>query len=187
MHSMAFLLERFGLFPFDVTTSPISGGSLVVYFSKTQRPRSDALEAMLDDERRIGIATAEPWRTFAARCGRHRERLKALVDAAVAKGQRVIGYGASARSSTLLNYCGIGRQQLQAIADKSALKHGLYSPGTEIQIVAPAQAFAERPDVVLLLAWNFRDEILAQIRAEHGWRGEVILPLPGDPAVIALS
>jgi hypothetical protein len=105
----------------------------------------------------------------------------------VAKGQRVIGYGASARSSTLLNYCGIGGEQLLAIADKSPLKHGRYSPGTTIPIVAPAAAFAERPDVVLLLAWNFRDEILAQIRAEHDWRGEVIVPLPGDPAVMSLS
>ena len=187
LHSMQHLLSRFGLIPFDVMTSPISGGSLVVYFSKSARPRSAALETMLADERRLAIAGAEPWRTFAARCERHRDGLRALVDAAVAQGKRIIGYGASARSSTLLNYCGIDQRHLRAIADRNPLKHGLYSPGAEIPIVPPERAFAERPDMVLLLAWNFSDEILNQIRAEHGWRGDVIMPLPGDPRVITLS
>ena len=140
---------------------------------------------MLKHEQRLGIASGEPWRTFAARCERHRERVRALVGA-VSQAKRIIGYGASARSSTLLNYCGIGSPELRAIADKAPLKHGLFSPGSNVEIMPPAQAFAERPDAVLLLAWNFRDEILAQIRRGARWHGTVIVPLPGDPAVVTI-
>ncbi|MDA1095631.1 MAG: SAM-dependent methyltransferase, partial [Chloroflexi bacterium] len=98
--------------------------------------------------------------------------------------KRIIGYGASARSSTMLNYCGIDNQLLDVIVDRAPLKHDTYTPGTDVLIVPPDRAFALEPDVILLLAWNFRDEILAQIRAEHGWKGQVIVPLPGDPTVI---
>jgi len=96
----------------------------------------------------------------------------------------MIGYGASARSSTLLNFCGINSSHLDLIADRAPLKHNTYTPGTDILIVPPEQALNEKPDVVLLLGWNFRDEILSQIRDEFGWRGEIIIPLPHDPVVI---
>lgn len=188
-HSLAslnMLLARHGLLPFDVTESPISGGSLVVYFSKTQRPHSSALEAMLAREARLGIAEAVPWQAFAVRVAKHRDHLRSLVDSKVKAGKRIIGYGASARSSTMLNYCGIDHRQLLAIADGNPLKHGLLTPGTDIQILAPAEAFALKPDVVLLLAWNFKDEILAEMATKLGWHGEVIVPLPGDPVELAV-
>jgi SAM-dependent methyltransferase len=185
LHSIEQLLERFALIPFDIATSSISGGSLIVYFSKTRRNGSEALDSMRERERRLGVAHAEPWRQFAERSLRHREKLRGLVDAAVARG-RVIGYGASARSATLMSCCGIDARHLRTIADRSPLKHGLFAPGTGIEIVAPARAFADRPDAILLLAWNFRDEILAHIRADHDWHGEVILPLPGDPTPVRL-
>jgi hypothetical protein len=184
LHSVGRLLDRFGLVPFDVTPSPISGGSLVVYFSKTARPHTAAYTAALQHEDALDIARAGPWREFARRCERHRGLLRALVEARKAEGKRIIGYGASARSSTMLNYCGIDCRLLDVIVDRAPLKHDTYTPGTDILIVPPARAFALKPDVVLLLAWNFREEILSQIRAEHGWSGEVIVPLPGDPRVI---
>jgi SAM-dependent methyltransferase len=185
LHSLQRLLGRFGLSPFDVEASPISGGSLVVYFSKTSRPRTAGYDAMLTRERDLGVGRAEPWREFAARSQRHATALLELVESRRAAGQRVIGYGASARSSTLLNFCGINARHLEVIADRAPLKHHTYTPGTDIPIVPPAEAFATRPDVVLLLGWNFRDEILEQMRTEHGWRGEVIVPLPGEAVVLA--
>lgn len=186
LHSLGRLLERSGLKPFDVTESPISGGSLVVYFSKAQRAQSGALRKMLERERSLGIGEARPWREFAERCARHRLALRSLVELKRAGGKRLIGYGASARSSTLLNYCGIDHRQLEMVADRNPLKHDRLTPGTDIPIVAPERAFASSPDGVLLLAWNFREEILAQIRAHHGWHGEVIVPLPGDPVVVEI-
>ena len=187
LHSIGRLLEKFGLFGFDVTTSPISGGSFVVYFSKTRRPHTDRFASAIAAENALGTGEAGPWREFAKRCERHRTVLRSLVEAKKAEGKRIIGYGASARSSTMLNYCGIDNRLLDVVVDRASLKHGTYTPGTDIPIVPPSDAFALKPDCILLLAWNFRDEILAQIRAEHGWAGEVIVPLPGDPSVIEIA
>ena len=184
--SLNMLLARHGLLPFDVTESPISGGSLVVYFSKTQRPHSAALDAMLAREARLGIADAAPWQAFAVRAAEHRDKLRSVVDRKVEAGKRIIGYGASARSSTMLNYCGIGHRQLLAVADGNPLKHGLLTPGTDVRILPPAEAFALKPNVVLLLAWNFKDEILAEMAAKYGWHGDVIVPLPGDPVELTV-
>jgi SAM-dependent methyltransferase len=186
LHSLARLLGRFGLRPFDVTTSPISGGSLVVYFSKTTRPASDAYTAALSHEARLGVGKEQPWIEFGRRARAHAGALTSLVAGERAAGRRVIGYGASARSSTVLNFCGIDAGQLESIADRAPLKHGLYTPGTGIPILPPARALATKPDTVLLLAWNFRDEILHQIRDEYGWHGRVIVPLPGEPSLVTI-
>jgi hypothetical protein len=187
LHSIALLIGKFGLKPFDLIVSPISGGSFVIYFSKAERPRMASFSEMWAHEEHLGIAKRAPWLEFARRCEQHRADLFKVVDAAKRAGKRIVGYGASARSSTLLNYCRINHRHLDAVADRSPLKHGRYTPGTDIPIVAPADAFALKPDVVLLLAWNFQDEIMSQIRSEQNWRGDVILPLPGDPRVVRLG
>ena len=184
LQSMSSLLGRFGLYPFDVTESPISGGSLVVYFSKTIRQVTAIYEEMLTRENSIGVGREEPWIEFGQRCRRHRSALRELVLSRCEQGKHMIGYGASARSSTLLNFCGINSSHLKVIADRAPLKHDTYTPGTDILIVPPDQAFSEKPDVVLLLGWNFQNEILSQIRDEFGWKGEIIVPLPHDPVVI---
>lgn len=186
LHSIEKLLARSGLRSFDVTESPISGGSFVVYFSKAKRPVSSQYEANLGRELDLEINRARPWREFAKRCQAHRESLHAMVESSKRKGKRLIGYGASARSSTMLNFCGIDRHYLDVLADRSPLKHDRYTPGTDILITSPKAAFATNPDMVLLLAWNFQDEIIAQIRAEQGWRGEVIIPLPGEPKTVTI-
>lgn len=187
LHSIEFLLRRFGLKPFDLMLSPISGGSFVLYFSKSERPLTATYSEMWKHEERLGIDQAAPWREFALRCRAHRDALKTLVTGVKDSGKRLIGYGASARSSTLLNFCNIDKRHLDVIADRSPLKHGRYTPGTDIQIMAPDNAFAPRPDVVLLLAWNFREEIMSQIRSDLNWRGDVILPLPGAPKIVRLE
>jgi hypothetical protein len=187
LQSMQLLLHQCELSPFDVSFSPISGGSCVVYFSKTGRKPTAEYLKMQEFEQKLGIGEVAPWQEFARRCERHRSALKLLVESAKRCGKRLIGYGASARSSTLLNYCGIDHRHLDVIADRSQLKHGRYTPGTNILITSPAEAFTRRPDGVLMLAWNFHDEILLQIRSEQGWQGEVIQPLPGEPQAKRLA
>lgn len=187
LYSIGRMLDRHGLFPFDVTTSPISGGSYVVYFSKTKREETSEFTAAVKAEEALGVGRAEPWREFARRCETHAKALRALVEARKNEGKKVIGYGASARSSTMLNYCGIDHRLLDVVIDRAPLKHDTYTPGTDIRIVPPDTAFALKPDVIVLLAWNFRDEILEQIRSEFDWKGEVILPLPGDPSIISVE
>ena len=101
-------------------------------------------------------------------------------------GTKMIGYGASARSSTLLNFCGIDHRHLVCIADGNSIKQGKFTAGTDIPIVSPDEAFAENPDTVLLLSWNFKDEILKIIRDQYQFHGRVILPLPNNPKIIEL-
>lgn len=187
-HSLATmeqLLRRAGLFAFDLDTSPISGGSLVVYCSKSRRPESRELAARREREAVAGTNTPDRWRTFSRQCVDHSRGLRAVVEECLASGAKIIGYGASARSSTLLNFCGIDHRHLLAIADRSPHKHGLLTPGTDIRVLPPAEALSLGPDTVLLLAWNFRDEILDDLR-EGGFRGRVIVPLPGDPRVLTI-
>ena len=185
LHSIQALLSRHGLDLFDVTESPISGGSLVAYFSRNSRAATVALSAKLEYEIQSGLATLAVWQEFGRRSMEHKDRLRALVDAEVSAGRKVIGYGASARSSTLLNFCGINHAQLDCIADQSPHKHDRYTPGTDILILSPEHAFARKPDTVLLLGWNFRNEILDRMRA-LGFHGRVIIPLPGAPEIVTI-
>lgn len=186
INSMAHLLERHGLWAFDLIESPISGGSIVLYFSKDKRAPSPALRDKLETEARSGLGLQATWERFAERCFAHRDRLAAMIREERARGGTIIGYGASARSSTLLNFCGINDRHLMCIADQNPLKHGKYTAGTNVPIVPPDVVFAKNPHAVLLLAWNFKDELLALLKSRFQFRGPVIIPLPNDPSVIAL-
>jgi len=106
-----------------------------------------------------------------------------MVESEIRTGKRLIGYGPSARSSTLLNFCGIDYRHLVCIADQSHLKHDRYTPGTDVLIVSPERALAERPDTILLLGWNFKDEILKRL-SDFGFRRNVIVPLPNQPQLL---
>lgn len=183
LHSINELLKRHHLILFDVTESPISGGSLVAYFSKTPRPAAAALQEKLALEEKSGLAKLVTWQQFAQRSLGHRRQLKDMIEAEIRAGRKVIGYGASARSSTLLNFCGIDSRHLSCIADQSTLKHDCYTPGTNVLVVSPERALAESPDTILLLAWNFQDEILARL-SDAGFHGNVIVPLPNEPQLL---
>ena len=179
--SMELLARSHGLNVFDVTVSPISGGSYVAYFSREIKNPSAALSEARAREERLGIAGAEAWRRFATRCKSHRDALRREFESLKSAGGRIIGFGASARSSTLLKFAGIASGMLACIADNNPLKSGRLTPGTNVPIVSSAEAFQLRPDAVLLLAWNFEEEIIREIQKTHGWSGPVLVPLPGQP------
>ena len=146
LHSINELLFRNNLYLFDVTESPISGGSLVAYFSKKKRGRTNELSAKLKWEQDQGISSLNTWQKFAEKSYQHRKKLKSLIEAEISVGKKLIGYGASARSSTLLNFCGINNQHLSCIADQNPLKHNTYTPGTDVLILSPDEAFKKTPD-----------------------------------------
>ena len=187
IHSLSLILSKYGLIPFDIDTSPISGGSYVLYFSKLKRAQSQKLINALKAEEELGVNQRAAWENFGARAFDHRQRLNKIIQDSKSDGKKIIGYGASARSSTLLNFCGINSSHLDAIIDRAELKQGLYAPGTRVPIVSPDSLLEIMPDVILLLAWNFEEEILQQIRQEHGWRGQVIIPLPECPRMVELK
>ena len=185
LHSINKLLLRHGLNLFDVAESPISGGSLVAFFSKEKRVVTGNLKDQLEREIREGIFSLEAWQDFAKLSFEHREKLKSMIDAENLLGKKVIGYGASARSSTMLNFCGIDHSHLACVADQNALKHNRYTPGTDVLIVSPEEALKEKPDTVVILAWNFKDEIIEDLK-EKGFKGSVIIPLPSTPYLLEI-
>ena len=156
----------------------------MLYFSAEDRDVSDALKLKLTEEDDSGMNAPEAWVKFAESCREHREELIRLVREEVDTGSQVVGYGASARSSTLLNYCGIDQNHLSCIADQNSLKHNKFTAGTNIPILSPDEVFAKKPDVVLLLAWNFKEEILSIIKNKYSFSGKVLLPLPGIPQIV---
>ncbi len=185
LHSISALLSRHKLHIFDVSESPISGGSLVAYFSRSAREKSKALAKKLETEDRQALFSLSTWQQFAKSSIGHRKELKQLVEKEISTGHKIIGYGASARSSTLLNFCGLTSDHIICIADQNPLKHGHFTPGTDILIVSPEIALSYEPHTVLLLAWNFREEIIQHLKF-IGFQGKIILPLPNEPSLLKI-
>ncbi len=178
------VLRSHALHPVHVEFSPISGGAHIIYFARQPRPSSAAYSDVLERERRAGVDRLGTWQQFAARCRRHRER--SLEVARSFAGRTVVGFGASARSATYLNFCGFTGAHLAAIIDNSELKWHRYSPGSSIKIVPADEGFALGPDLIVVLAWNFSDEIVDACRA-RGYTGAFLVPLPNEPRMIETS
>ena len=176
------ILSRYNLKPFDIKPSPISGGSWVVYLSIDQRRKSNNLLKAEDYEKALGINEISNWKKFAARSTEHANKIKKIISD---KRNGLIAYGASARSSTLLNFCKINNKQIEFIIDKNPLKHGKKTPGSNIPVVALEKGTIdiEKRRNILLLAWNFKDEIIHELR-DRGFKGNFIIPLPNEPYVI---
>jgi hypothetical protein len=180
-----YLLNKHGLYVFDIMESPISGGSWVVYFSKEQRDKTDALKEAQRHDLELQDNLFKKWMEFARNAKKHADKLSSLVKNEVSKNGKLIAYGASARSSTLLNYCGLTSDHISVVIDKNPLKRGLLTAGSNIPIVSYTEGVNLVNDVemILLLAWNFKEEILEELRAS-GYQGKYIIPLPGEPSII---
>jgi SAM-dependent methyltransferase len=178
LQSIIFLLNQYGLIPFDLTQSPISGGSLVIYFSKSQREQTSQLLDAVKKEKDNKTNELETWKNFATACEKHANELKLIVEKYKFNGP-VIAYGASARSSTMLNYAGLNSEVIDYVIDKNPLKHGRYTPGTNIPIISfdEGKKLFNNCGSILLLAWNFEKEITEELRA-NGYTGSIIVPLP---------
>ena len=184
--SLTSLLSQFDLYPFDLDISPISGGSFVIYFSKEIREISESLNEAKIKEINLGVDKQEQWELFAKDVYSHSKYFPKLIKDEVLDDEVIIGYGASARSSTLLNFCDFKDINIKAIADKSEFKHGLFSPGTNIPIMSPVDALKYNPDIIILLAWNFKNEIIKELRETYNWSGKVIVPLPYKAVIIEI-
>ncbi|MBF0216031.1 MAG: class I SAM-dependent methyltransferase [Candidatus Omnitrophica bacterium] len=183
LKSAELLFNRYGLFVQDIERSPINAGNIILFIRKGEASGNDIVCSYRNKEEVSGINELSVWKTFAVRADNHRKELLAVLRRIRDDGNIIAGYGASARSSTLLNFCGIGPELLTDIADKNVMKQKKYTPGTHIRIVSPAELMENDPDHVLILAWNFKDEIIDDLRKNYGYSGGFIVPLPSIDVV----
>ncbi|MFC1952757.1 class I SAM-dependent methyltransferase [Chloroflexota bacterium] len=179
------LLNPYGLYISDITESPISGGSLIMYINK-KKAEQPVVQHYRNLEKQCKINNLDSWRDFARLSISHREQLLMVLHEIIGKAGPIVGYGASARSSTMLNYCGIDTQYLSVIADQNPLKQNLFTAGTHIPIASPEEVMKKIPEYVLILAWNFSDEIRGILKNRFGYKGQCLLPLPGSPEIVSV-
>jgi SAM-dependent methyltransferase len=170
------LFRRYDLLIEDVKHLDIHGGTLRIQASK-QNARSTIVDEMLAEEA-AWVGSEEFYRGFGKDVERLRVELVSLLSGLKAEGKRIAVYGASAKGSTLMNYFGLGRPLLDFVVDRSTIKQGHYTPGTHLPIHPPAMLLEEKPDYVLLLTWNFADEILQQQDEYRKQGGRFIIPIP---------
>ncbi len=159
--SLNILFRQHELFIVDVKRIPLHGGSLQLTISKLDQPGA-AVIALLDSESQWGMTGLPFYRDFAERIENLRVQLIKLLKSIKAEGKTIAAYGASAKGSTLLNCFQIGSEYLDFIVDRSSAKQGFYSPGTHLPILAPEVLTEVMPDYLLLLTWNFAEEIMKQ-------------------------
>jgi SAM-dependent methyltransferase len=171
------LLERNGLVLVDVERTAIHGGSLRIFAAKSGQPATRVV-GLLAEEARRGIGSIQFFAPFVDRIERIRCQTTAAIAMLRAEGRTIAGYGAAAKATTLLSVLGLGRDDLAFIVDKNTWKQGLQMPGTRIPIVAPDRLDVRAADAVLVLAWNFADEIMAENESYLAAGGRFLIPVP---------
>lgn len=173
------LFERNGMMVVDAERVPLHHGQLRVHVQRQGEGEiQPGVAALVAAEKAAGLDRFETYQQFAERALKIKRDLHETLAAFAQNGRRVAGYGAPAKGNTLLGFLEIGPELLPYIVDRSPLKQGLYTPGTHIPVVAPERLLAEQPDYVLLLAWNFIDEIMEQ-QSEYLKRGgRFMVPVP---------
>lgn len=177
------LFNRHDLDIEKVERIPIHGGSLRVFASAKGTDKDDSVNELLEEEHSIGLTVEQYYLDFADRVNLNGDELKVILQDLLKQGKSIAAYGASAKGSTLLNFYGIGSESLQFIADRSTVKQGLFAPGNHLPIVSPDELLRRKPDYVLLLTWNFADEILEQQAEYRSQGGKFIMPIP-KPSIV---
>src|SRR4051794_31165610 len=179
------VFERHGLRVYDVEELPTHGGSLRIFACHEEdfEGQSERATELTERERGAGLHDLDAYLRFQPKVTEHKWSILEFLITEKRHGARLAGYGAPAKGNTMLNYCGVGTDLLEFTADLNPAKQGRYLPGTHIPIVSPDELREERPDLVLILPWNLKNEISEQLSFVRDWGGRLAVPSP-EPRVL---
>jgi SAM-dependent methyltransferase len=175
------VFAKHGLTLFDVEELPTHGGSLRIYARHSKdvsKPVGLRVTELREREEQGGFGTLQHYLNFASQVETTKRKLLAFLIEAKEKGKSVVGYGAPAKGNTLLNYCGVRTDFLDYTVDRSPYKQGHLLPGVRIPIFHPDKIKETKPDYVLILPWNLRDEVMQQMSYVREWGGQFVVPIP---------
>lgn len=179
--AVAQIFAQNGLSVFDVEGLGTHGGSLRVFAQRSDagsRLCADAVHALLDREAEAGVSTRQFYAGFQLRATRTKDNFVAFLIDAKREGKKVVGYGAAAKGNTLLNFAGVRSDLLAWVVDRNPAKAGKFLPGSRIPIVGEERIRAERPDIIVILPWNIRDEVIAQLDYAREWGAAFVTAIP---------
>ena len=175
------IFRAHGLRLFDVEELTTHGGSLRIYVGHADdaaKPETERVRRLVMREEAAGLQDLDRYAQFTEQVHETKRRLLEFLISVKRQGKSVAGYGAPGKGNTLLNYCGIRTDFLDYTVDRNPYKHGKFLPGTHIPIYPPARINETRPDYVLILPWNLREEIMEQLAEIRSWGGQFVVPIP---------
>ena len=170
-----------GLIIFDVDEIPTHGGSLRIYVRHTENddiPINERINNLLEKEKQYELENISTYINFIKNVEKAKTKLQKFINCARESGKKIVCYGAAAKGNTLLNYCKIEKNFIDYVVDQNPYKQGLFLPGTHIPIKSPDEIQKTKPDYIIILPWNLKDEIMEQMKEVKDWGGKFVIPIP---------
>jgi len=180
--ALDYLFRQNGLYLNDVERLSIHGGSLRLYVAHRKNVQ-ESVRRLLTQEQHLGVDKYIYYEGFGDKVQNIRKQMKKLLHAKKAEGKTIAAYGAAAKGAIMLNFIGIGPDVIDYVVDRNIHKQGKYMPGMHIPVCEPSRLEKELPDYVVLLPWNFKDEILSQQAAFRNKGGKFVIPIP-EPVIV---
>ncbi|GAB5505328.1 MAG: class I SAM-dependent methyltransferase [Rhizobiaceae bacterium] len=181
LHTLLQVFDHHGMCIFDVEEIPTHGGSLRIYIRHNEdnsKPVTDSVRQIHATELEKGYDRLEVYQAFAEQVRETKRRFLEFLIQAKRDGKQVVGYGAPGKGNTLLNYCGVRSDFIDYTVDRNPYKHFKFLPGTHIPVYPVEQIAQTKPDYIVIMPWNLKDEIAAQLEYTRDWGAKLVVPIP---------
>ena len=175
------IFEKYDLTIFDVDVLSTHGGSLRIYLKHSENSRyqiSEKIINLLNKEKDAGLNKIDTYEKFSIKVEEIKIKIKIFFENAKIENKKIVCYGAAAKGNTLLNYCELSKNEILFVVDRNEYKQGLFLPGTHIIIKKPDAIKEAKPDYLLILPWNLKNEIMKQMEFIREWGGKFVIPIP---------